>query len=138
MFADPAAMTRFQIVVQILQSFDLADRVENEHYVAEVGQTLGEALITIDGFASCRVAAAPDDARQRHFAIRGNVEIGRNWKIRSAFEDNLFDLVCIALDDAGDTCIERRPLRLWAEAFADALLDRADIVFGVLLRLQTG
>src|SRR6476661_3265242 len=102
MLANAVAMAGFEILIQVLQAFALTNRIENEHDIAQAGEALGETLIAIDGFARCRVAATADYARQGQLAVRGNIQVGRDWKIRPALEDDFFDLVRVTFDDAGD------------------------------------
>ena len=137
---DADAELGLQVFIDVLQPLALADRIEDQHHVALPGQPLGEALIRLDRLAGRRMAAAADDARQREFA-RGrfvrHVEIRRDGKAGAAFEDDLFDAIRIALDRAGDSGVQRRPLRLRAEGLGNSLLHRADVGFGIGLGFQS-
>src|SRR3954471_23845718 len=100
MLAHAAAMSRLQIRPDVLQSLPLANRIENQHYVTEPRQCLSKTLIRLNCLASRRVPAASYHARQRQLAVRRNIEIGGDRKIRPALEDDLLDFIRVALDDA--------------------------------------
>src|SRR4029453_4341087 len=68
-FADTVAVARLQISTDVLQSFALADRVEDQNDVALPGQPLDKTLVRLDRLAIRRMPTASHDAWQRQLAI---------------------------------------------------------------------
>ncbi len=127
---------RLPVRVHVLHPLALADGIEDQHDVAEPRQSLAEGLIGLDRLAVRRVPARRDDSRERESSSLGNVEIRRDEEPRTAFEEDVLDLVGVPFDDLGHSWIERSLLRQRAERFADFVPDRPDVGLGVSFRRQ--
>jgi phosphoglycolate phosphatase-like HAD superfamily hydrolase len=132
----PSTLHWFPVGVHVLHPFALADRIEDQHHVAEARQSLAERLIGLDRLAVVRMAAGADDAREREGPAFGNVEIRRHQESWTALEDHVLDRVRVALDDLHDAGIQRRLLRERAKRLADSAADGLHIRFDVRLGRQ--
>jgi hypothetical protein len=94
--ADPRAS--FCFLMTILQTFSLPDRVEDQNDVSHAAQSLGKRLVGLGRLAVVRMAARTDHSRQGEFLPLGNVKVGCDEELRTAFEDHLFNPVRVALD----------------------------------------
>ena len=116
MLADADAVPRLQVLIDILQPLALADRIEDQHRHSRGGPAPARSF---DRRRSpCRspsgrsyprrpAAAACGSLGMYRFAVTG--KFGRLSKMTFSM------LIGVALDDAGDAGVERRPLRLRAE-----------------------
>ena len=130
------SVLRLQLGVEVLHPLALTDRIEDEDDIAQACQSLAEGLIGLDGLAVIRMPAGRYDTRKREVSTFRNVEVRRHEKSRPAFEEDVLDCVCVALDDLRHTGIERRLFRKRTERLADLSTDRPDIVLGVSPRRQ--
>lgn len=122
----------------VLQALALANGIVDETHVADAREALGKGLIGLGSLAIRGVAAAPHHAGPWRGRTFGEVEIGRGGEIRTALEDHLFDLVGVALDDAGGPRIERGLFRPRAEALLDFRPHVAHLFLGVGFGVQGG
>ena len=129
---------RLPVRVHVLHPLALADRVEDQDDVAQPRQALAEGLIRLDRLAVRRMPARADHARQREASSLRDVEIRRHQEPRPALEEDVLDLVGIALDDFRHARVERRLLGERPERLTDLSADRLHVRFGVGLRLQRG
>src|SRR5262245_53374656 len=87
MLANSDSRSSFRINVTVLQSLALANRIKDQANIALSRQTLCERLIRVDRLAGVRMATASYDARHWLLTVFGNIQIGRDKKIRSTLEN---------------------------------------------------
>ena len=132
------AAARFEVLIDVLQSLALPDRVEDQADIAELRQRLRERLIRISGLAVGRMSARADDSGERTFAILWDVQVRGDKEPWPALEDHVLDAVLLTFDDLRHARVERCAFRIWPEAAANLLLHVADVDFGIGFRFERG
>ena len=127
---------RLPVRIHVLHALALADRVEDQHDVAETREPLAERLIRVDRLAVRRMPARAHHARQREPPSLGDIEIRRHQESRAALEEHVLDLVGIPLGRLRDARVERRLLGERPERLTDLSADRPHVRLRVGLRLQ--
>src|SRR4029078_9905322 len=113
MLADTIAVSRLQILIDVLQPFALADRIEDQHDISQPREPLSKTLIGSNRLTVGRMPATSHHTRQWQLAVGWHIQIRRDRKTRSAFENHFLNSIGIALHDTRHARIERSPLRLW-------------------------
>ena len=101
---------RLPVRIHVLHALALADRVEDQHDIAETREPLAERLIRVVALPLAEWPHEPTTPGQREPPSLGNVEVRRHQESRAALENHVLDLVGIALDDFRDARVERRLL----------------------------
>ncbi len=115
--------------VEILQAFSLAGRIVCQHEEAAPGEIGPYMLVYVVGLAVTTVARRPQDRGEGRPRAGRDVNIGGHVMPGLAFEDQLLDPVAGAVERAGDSRVERRPVGpaadLLEQPAADILLARS-------------
>ena len=127
--ADP--VQRLEIWASDLKAFSLAWRIENQRDVALPDEAFRVGPIRAAGLPRRGMAAGPEHAREWSRAIRRQIEVRGDRKARTAVEDDVLDLIAVALVNRGDPGIERRSFRKRSEALRDPDPDIANIALRV-------
>ena len=82
----PCAVHGFQARVHVLHALALANRIEDQHHIAQTRQSLTEGLIRLNRFAVIRMSARGHHTRKWKAPPLGNIKIRRHQKPWAAFE----------------------------------------------------
>ena len=137
MFAHTNAWPFTFFNMAILNSFALPDRIKNKNHIPHHCKPLAKSLIGICSFSIAGMPTRSNHARQRIFFTLGNIKVGTNKEIRTAFKKDFLDGIAIPLHFASNPRIQRSFCRKHSKARLDFLAHRKYILLRVFFGLNT-